>query len=283
MQYFDWKYNDIRFAGTVWIPEAFHKVLVIVHGIGEHIGRYAHMAEFFNQKGYVVIGIDHYGHGRSEGKRGACLGYEFYFDYLEAFLNYVAEQYKVPVNLYGHSMGGGIVTGFVLKRQPVIQAVVISSPALIVAKKLPSFLLTLLKGINALVPNLRIKQGLDVNKISHDKDVVTAFNNDPLNHDRMSIRLAYEMITNGQWCIDHAGQLRLPALLIHGNADEFTSVEGSRIFASKAPPHLLTYKEWDGGYHEMHNEPEKLIVLQYIFDWLQVIDNKINPMFTSNV
>lgn len=282
MQYFDWEYKNIRFAGTAWIPDRFHKVLVIVHGIGEHIGRYAHVADFFNQKGCAVIGIDHYGHGRSEGKRGASLGFEFYFDYLEAFLQYVEEQYKVPIDLYGHSMGGGIVTGFVLKRQPAIHAAIISSPALIVAKKLPSFLLSLLKGINAIVPNLQIKQGLDVNKISHDKDVVTAFNKDPLNHDRMSIRLAYEMIMNGLWCIDHAKQLKIPALLIHGNDDQFTSVEGSRKFVRNAPSNLLTYKEWDGGYHEMHNEPEKLIVLGYISDWLSKADIKINSLSAPN-
>ncbi len=268
MEKFAWDYGNVNFSGTKWIPRQFSAVIVLVHGIGEHLERYNDLADFFSKNDFAVAGIDHYGHGRSDGARGATKGFEFYFDYIAAFIEYVKHTWQKPVVLYGHSMGGEIVTAFVLKRHPDIDAVIISSPALIIARKTPPLLVLLLRVVNAIAPSLRIKQGLNINKISHDKKQVETFMNDPLRHSYISIRLAYDMITNGQWCLKHADDLQIPALLIHGDQDAFTNVEGSRIFAKRAPPGLLTYKEWKGGYHELHNEPERMQVLQLILEWL---------------
>lgn len=267
-EHFTWKYHELKFAGIEWKVADPNKVIVLVHGIGEHINRYDSLAKYFNQYGYLVIGIDHYGHGASDGQKGASKGFSFYFEYLQAFLNYVRQQYNKPIILYGHSMGGGIVTGFILKNIIPIDAAIITSPALLTYRRVPRYLLTILSVLNKLIPNIRIKQGLNLQKISHDKQVIEAFKKDPLNHDKMSIRLAYSMVINGLWCIEHAMQLKIPTLLIHGDADEFTSVEGSRLFASKAPAGLLTYKEWSGGFHELHNEPNKMEVLGFILSWL---------------
>lgn len=269
MQSFNWTYNEQNFSGITWHPEYFYEVIVIVHGIGEHVGRYEHLGHYFSDRGYAVIGIDHYGHGRSAGARGASKGFEFYFDYLSAFLGHVKTLYNKPIILYGHSMGGGIVTGFLLKRQPHVKAAIISSPALLIARKVNPVLHFILKCLNAIIPNFRVSQGLDVNKISHDKKVVEDFKNDKLNHDKMSITLALGMIENGAWCLENADKLQVPSLLIHGDKDEFTDVRGSRLFAERAPKNLLLYKEWPGGYHELHNEPFKEDVLYFIAEWLK--------------
>lgn len=266
---FIWVYNELKFGGLTWRVPKPDRVMVIVHGIGEHIGRYDEMARFFNQHNFSVIGIDHYGHGKSPGKRGASKGFDFSFDYLTAFLNKVKQQFQKPIILYGHSMGGGMVTGFVLKRVPPIEAVIISSPALLTYKKVPKYLLGTLAVLNKLIPDLRVEQGLDIQKSSHDPKAIAAFQQDTLNHSKMSIRLAYTMVSNGFWCLEHARELKIPALLIHGDADEFTSVEGSRLFAKRVPQQWLTYKEWPGGYHELHNEPNKMEVFQAILDWLK--------------
>lgn len=268
MEKFEWKYDTINFSGTKWIPQQFSTVIVLVHGIGEHIERYNDVADFFAKNDFAVTGIDHYGHGRSDGARGSTKGYEFYFNYIAAFIEYVKHTCQKPVVLYGHSMGGGIVTAFVLKRHPDIEAVIISSPAFLLSTQTPPLLMLLLSLLNKIAPSFRIKQGLDINKISHDKKQVETFINDPLRHERISIRLAYDMIKNGEWCIKHARDLQIPALLIHGDHDAFTNVEGSRTFAKNAPQELLTYKEWKGGYHELHNEPERMQVLQFILEWL---------------
>ncbi|MFC6099038.1 alpha/beta hydrolase [Olivibacter domesticus] len=269
--HFTWKYQDIKFAGIEWKAADPHKIIVLVHGIGEHIERYDNLAKYFNQYSYHVIGLDHYGHGTSDGQKGASKGFSFYFEYLQAFLDYIHQQHNKPIILYGHSMGGGIVTGFILKYKSSIQAAVITSPALLTYRKVPRYLLMILAVLNKLIPNMRIKQGLNLQKISHDHQVIEAFKKDPLNHNKMSIRLAYSMLINGLWCIEHAQQLKIPTLLIHGDADEFTSVEGSRLFADKAQKNLLTYKEWGGGFHELHNEPNKMEVLAFILSWLNKV------------
>jgi acylglycerol lipase len=268
MKEFYWTYQQTKFRGINWIPVKFDKVMVIVHGIGEHIGRYDHVAAFFMERGYAVAGIDHYGHGKTDGPRGASLGFEFMFDYLDEFLSHVKTQFGKPVVMYGHSMGGGVLTGFLLKRQPELLAAVISAPALIIAMRPGAFLKGSLKLLTRLAPNVRVGQGLAIEKISHNPAAVEKFKKDPLRHDRLSFRLANDMIQNGSWCLQHADQLRTKSLLIHGNADEFTAVEGSRLFAERAPKELLTYKEWDNLYHEMHNEPESKEVLLFVYQWL---------------
>lgn len=269
MTEFYWTFKQTQFHGIHWLPQKFDKVMIIVHGIGEHIGRYDQVAAFFMQQGYAVIGIDHYGHGKTDGHKGASRGFEFMFDYLKAFLRHVKTQFSKPVIMFGHSMGGGVLTGFLLKRQPEILAAVISAPALIIGTRPGPLLKGALKVITAIAPNFRISQGLDINKVSHDPLAIEKFENDPLRHDKISFRLANDMIQNGAWCLEHADQLKVRSLLMHGSADEFTAVEGSRLFAKRAPANLLTYKEWDNLYHEMHNEPESAEVLQYVADWLK--------------
>ena len=273
MKEFYWSYEQKKFRGINWIPERFDKVMIIVHGIGEHIERYDHVAAFFMKQGFAITGIDHYGHGKSDGPRGASKGFEFMFDYLQEFLLHVKKEFNKQVIMFGHSMGGGVLTGFLLKRQPELMAAVISAPALIIGTRPGPALKGILKVITSIAPNIRIPQGLDINKISHDKTVVEKFRKDPLRHGKLSFKLANDMIQNGSWCLKHAKDLHVKTLLIHGNADEFTAVEGSRQFAESAPSQLITFKEWDNLYHEMHNEPEGKEVLSYIANWLKQLDN----------
>lgn len=265
---FYWEFAGARFHGMQWQPERFNSIFIIIHGIGEHVGRYAHVAVFFAQQGYLVTGIDHYGHGKSDGKPGASKTLPEIFDYLAAFTEHVRHVFRMPVVLYGHSMGGGLLTGYLLHRQPAVKAAIVSAPALIVARNPNVFLRTFLRVAAGLFPQWRFKQGLDIRKISHDPAEVEKFKQDPLRHDQASLRLLHLLVSNGRWCLRHADRLKVPTLLIHGNADEFTSVEGSRLFARKAPKTWLTYKEWNGLYHEMHNEPQKLEVLQFMTGWL---------------
>lgn len=271
MKTFQWFYKGIRFAGFSWEPENVDQVVVMVHGIGEHMGRYDYLARHFVKNNYLVIGIDHYGHGNSEGKRGTTKGYDFYFDYLDAFIRYVKEEWGKPVVLYGHSMGGGITAGYLLKRQPQLSAAVLSAPALMLTRA-PSQLLTKTVGVlSKVAPDFLIDQGLDINKISRSPEIVASFKNDPLRFDKLSLRLAYEMVENGRWCIDHADLLQTRTLLMHGDADEFTSIKGSDQFAANAPAQFLSYKKWPGAFHELHNEPERDEILGFVKGWLSLI------------
>jgi acylglycerol lipase len=267
MDKFSWSYQKVRFTGTAWLPLHFELVVVIVHGHGEHTGRYRKVAEFLNKEGYAVIGLDQYGHGRSDGARGASKGMEFCFNYLAAFLEFLQLTYQKKLVLYGQCMGGSIVSGFVLKRQPVIEGVIISSPALLFPN-MSVIKRTVVKVASMIVPDLRIKQRVKPDRLTHDSGVIVAFKKDVLNHSLMSIRLVWDMIRNGEWCIASAERLNTPALLIHGSEDAFTSVTGSRRFASVAPAGLITYREWPGAYHELHNEGEKGEVLALVSTWI---------------
>lgn len=273
---FNWEFNGRRFHGITWQPEHYDRVMVVIHGIGEHVERYAPLAEFFNKEGYLVTGIDHYGHGKSDGKRGDTLKLEEIFDYLEAFLQFTWDAHPAPMVLYGHSMGGGLLTGLLLRRQPDVQAAVISAPALLLPQKPNAFLRGILKTGASLLPHLRVKTPLDIQKISHDANEVAKFESDPLRHPFASLRLMHILVSNGLWCLRHADRLQIPSLLMHGNADSFTSVDGSRRFAEMAPKKLITYKEWDGLYHEMHNEPQRPEIFQFMAGWLSAV--QLHPL-----
>ncbi|PZF74551.1 alpha/beta hydrolase [Taibaiella soli] len=271
MNTFQWFFKGVRLAGSTWEPETIDRVIIIVHGIGEHMGRYDYLARHFIKQNYLVTGLDQYGHGNSEGKRGTTKGFDFYFDCLDAFIHYVKEEWGKPVVVYGHSMGGGILAGYLLKRQPQLLAAVLSAPALILASE-PSLLLTKTVGVlSKLAPDYRISQGVDLNKISHLPEVVSSFKNDPLHFDKVSLQLAYEMVQNGKWCIGHANLLQIPTLLIHGDADEFTSIKGSDQFAANAPKQFISYKKWPGAFHELHAEPDRDEFLGFVEGWLSLM------------
>lgn len=272
MEDFYWSYQQTRFHGVRWLPGTYNRVMILIHGVGEHIARYDHVAAFFEQQGFAVVGIDHYGHGKSDGKKGASKGYEWTFDYLAAFLEEIRTTYQLPVVMYGHSMGGGILMSFLLKREPAIQAAIVSAPALIVGRNPGAILRRILKLLSGISPNFRINQGLDINKISHDQSAITKFEHDPLRHDKLSLRLANDMIQYGRWAIAHAAELKIPTLLIHGTEDAFTAIHGSRSFAAKAPQQWLTYHEWEHMYHELHNEPANREILSFIAGWLSNVN-----------
>ncbi|MGX5819098.1 alpha/beta hydrolase [Chitinophaga lutea] len=268
---FNWEYKGRRFHGQQWEPPVIYGAMVLVHGIGENISRYSHVGDFFASQGYYVAGIDHYGHGRSDGRRGDALSLEDTLDYIGAFTEKIREEVRMPMCMYGHSMGGGLLAGFLLRRQPDLRAAVLSAPALIVGAAPGAFLRTVLHAGATLFPRWRFPTGLDIRKISHDPDVVKKFEHDPLRYDKASLHLMDLMVRNGRWCIRHAGELRTPTLLIHGTADEFTDPSGSGQFAGRAPAGLVTYQPWDKGYHELHNEPNRLEVLNFVAGWLSHI------------
>lgn len=271
MQDFSFTTQQTRFHGITWEPKQFDRVMIIIHGIGEHVGRYAPVAAYFNQYGFLVTGIDHYGHGKSDGKRGTTKGIQFIFDYLQDFIDEIKQRYQLPIVLYGHSMGGGITTGFLLKRQPNIQAAIISAPLLLLPQHPAPWYQRLVRWLSKLLPHFTISQGLDIRKISHDTHEVNLFRQDPLRHDRISFLLGSTLLDNAAWSLENARRLKVPTLLIHGDQDEFTSIKGSRLFSERAPKELLTYKEWPGYYHEMHNEIDKKAVLDHILSWLNQV------------
>ncbi|MFO1266300.1 MAG: alpha/beta hydrolase [Rubrivivax sp.] len=245
----------------------------IVHGLGEHIGRYEHVAAALNAAGWHVAGHDQRGHGRSEGPRGglphplALLGdLAMVTDHLRAGGRRV---------LLGHSMGGLVAARFVgenLHAQTArfardFDALVLSSPALdIDLSRGQRWLLALLA---RLAPNIAISNGLRPQWICRDPAVVQAYVADPLVHDRVTPRLVRFMIDNGEHVLSLAPHWRLPTLLLWAGEDHCVNPRGSKAFANAAPPGVLYKRCYRRLYHEIFNEPEQADVLADLTRWLR--------------
>jgi len=254
-----------------WEPETDPRGIVcLVHGLGEHTGRYAHVAAALNAAGYVLLGCDLRGHGKSGGPRGHTPSYETLLDDIGRLLDEAASRYPgLPRFLYGHSLGGNLVLYHVLRRQPALASAIATSPALRVATPTPATLAMAVRALNRIMPGLQMANRLELNALARDPEVIRAYASDPLVHNRISVRLAVSMLEAGEWTLAHAAQFPpLPLLLMHGTADRITSAQATQEFASRVRG-PCTLKLWEGFYHETHNEPEKAEVLAYMVNWLR--------------
>jgi acylglycerol lipase len=267
---FGWKARDgLEIYARGWEPEIVSRaVICLVHGLGEHSGRYGHLAEAFEQAGYVTLALDQRGHGKTPGTRGHAPSFEALMDDIGRLIDEGGGRYPgLPRFLYGHSMGGSFVLNFVLRRQPTLAGVIATAPALKPAFKPPVWKVTIGRLLADWWPALSLANGLEVEAITRDPEVIRNYLQDPLVHKRLSARLGIDLLRQGQWALDQAGEFSLPLLLMHGSADRLTSATASHEFAAKAGE-CCTLKIWEGFFHELHNEPEKDLVLNYVTDWL---------------
>jgi len=265
-----WKTSDgLNIYGKKWESNLPAKaVICMMHGMGEHINRYNHVAEMFATNGYAVIGCDHRGHGKSDGKRGHYPDFDTFMNDVDALLTAVSTHFpNAKQILFGHSMGGNLIANYLLRRQPKIAGAILSSPYFQLAFQPSQITLTIGRLMKGIFPSLSLSSGLDSSAISRDVEEVKKYNEDPLVHDKVSAIMGIEMIETGQWAIDNADKLSIPILVYHGTADRLTSHLGSKLFAEKAGK-IATFISLKGLYHETHNEPEKLEVFEMILLWL---------------
>jgi alpha-beta hydrolase superfamily lysophospholipase len=237
------------------LPQAQRGGVLIVHGLGEHAGRYGQLARWFNARGYRVRSYDQRGHGESPGPRGVLS----HADDLLADLAVVHADYARTLGaaplLLGHSMGGLVALRAVLDERITPKALVLSSPAL--RSHASPALQRLASTLARLLPNLRMRNGLDLQRLSHDAQVVAAYRDDPLCHDRVSPRLADFIFRAGASCIADAGRLETPTLLLVAGDDALVDAGGSRDFSlAAAHTKRLTTRYFAGLYHELFNEAE---------------------------
>ncbi len=241
--------------------------VLLVHGLGEHMGRYAHVAAHLNNWGFDVRGYDQFGHGQSSGARGGLPSDDRLLD--DLLLVLTQTQAKMPANfpliLLGHSMGGSVVGRFVSLNLGHVDALVMSSPALDPGLNVIQKLL--LATLPAIAPNLRINNGLDAQLICHDPAVVKAYLADPLDHDRISARLAKFIATAGPATVALAPQWTTPTLLMFAGQDKLVNPAGSRAFAASTPDCVAT-QCFEHMYHEILNEPDQALVFTCLQAWL---------------
>lgn len=283
-----WRSRDgLELYAQSWEPDGgpgvVRGVVCLVHGVGEHSGRYAHVAEYLTRRGFAVLTYDQRGHGRSPGPRGHTPSYDALLADIDVLLMQASERWPDrPLFLYGHSMGGGLVLNYVLRRQPTLAGVVATSPWLRLPTAPPRWKEALAVGFNRLWPALSQRTGLPPSALSRDPAVVQAATSDPLAHDRMSTRFYVSCRDAAAWALAHAAEFPVPLLLLHGTADRVTSHEGSQAFAAQLPSDRCTLRLWEGGYHELHNEPDRADVLAVIADWLESrMSSEPNPNSTA--
>lgn len=260
--------DNIRLQYEAHLIENPKAVILLVHGLGEHGGRYLHVCNFFNRAGLSVYTLDQRGHGKSGGKRGFVPSFQSLVSDLDMMLLHVQkENPNKPLFLYGHSMGGCVVLSYLIEKNPRLSGVVVTSAFIKLAFEPNPVVLILGKFMNRIYPAFTQPNQLNPDLISRDKNVVNAYINDPLVHNKLSSALGIGMIEQGKKLSEFKGQINCPLLLTHGTADGLTSPEGSKLFAEHATGDI-TLKLWEGLYHETHNEPEKEEVLQHTLNWI---------------
>jgi alpha-beta hydrolase superfamily lysophospholipase len=244
-------------------------VLLVIHGLGEHSGRYLNVVNHFVPLGYAIYGFDHIGHGKSEGVREYVEQFEDFTNTLAIYYNLVKEwQAGEPVFLLGHSMGGLIATYYLLDHQENFKGVVISAPSIKISDSISMATITLSKILSVLAPRAGI-MALDPNGISSDPEVVTAYVNDPLVfHEKTPARLGAELLKAMLHVTANVDKISLPFIVLQGGEDVLLDPAGAQMLYDKANSIDKTIKVYEGLHHEVFNEPERARVLNDVENWL---------------
>jgi alpha-beta hydrolase superfamily lysophospholipase len=243
-------------------------VIVLVHGLGEHAGRYDHLARRLNEWGFAVRGYDQYGHGESGGVRGALPATSRLLDDLADIVDSTRARMddETPLILLGHSMGGLVAGCFVAQKRRPLEGLIMSSPAL--DPGLNSLQRMLLAVLPRVAPNFTVGNGVDPELISHDPAVVAAYKADPRVHDRISGRLARFIADAGPWVVSRASHWKVPTLLMYAGADHLVNPKGSHAFAAGVPNDVVTVRCFDDLFHEIFNEVDAEPVFEQLRQWL---------------
>jgi alpha-beta hydrolase superfamily lysophospholipase len=254
-----------------WPDQPPRAVVLLVHGIAEHSGRYAYLAAHLLLHRIAVLTYDHRGHGHSEGLRTHVDAFEEYLNDLDLALAWAREEARdLPLFLMGHSMGGLIAARYVVDRRPEdLAGLILSSPALQVPSDLSPLLQRIAGTVSRLAPRLRATR-LDLAHLSRDPAVARAYREDPLcDKGGIRARLGFEILEATRHVRSHPEAFTLPLLLFHGTADRITDPAGSRWLYEQAPAGDKTLNLYDGFYHETFNEPERERVLDDLAGWIE--------------
>jgi alpha-beta hydrolase superfamily lysophospholipase len=243
-------------------------VVCLVHGLGEHSGRYGHVAARLVEAGYAVLAVDLRGHGQSPGQRGDAPSYDSLLDDVDSLLAEAMRRHPGTSQfLYGHSLGGALVLNYCLRRRPALAGAIATASLLRLAFAPSAGKRFTARLLNRVWPTLSLSNELDPNDLSRDPVVVRAYRADPLVHDRLSVRLGVAILEAGHTALANAREIAVPVLVMHGGSDRITSADASDELARLAGS-SASFKRWDKLYHEIHNEPEQVEVLACVVSWL---------------
>ena len=266
-------HDNLKLFLQAWMPEVPRAALLLVHGLGEHSSRYQHFAEMLVASGIAVFTFDGRGHGKSSLPKPTAYfsSHEDYLKDIDALLGKVKTYCAdVPLFIFGHSMGGGMVAKYCVDYQPLLAGVVLSSASLKPSDSISKTLIKLSSFVSFLAPKLKTFK-LDSSTISHDLEEVRKYNEDPMVYsDAIPARTGYELLRMMKGIKLNLKKFKNPVLLIHGTADQLTDPIGSEEFFRKVNVEDKTYTRYEGLYHELINEFEKEKVIEDIINWIEV-------------
>lgn len=269
----EWKWTSqdgLELYANAWTPDGQARGLVcLVHGLGEHIGRYQADAAALTQAGYILAGFDQRGFGQSAGRKGHTPSLDAYFDDIGHFLDAMTQRYPgLPTFLYGHSMGGILVLAYTPLRHPPVVGVIATSPGLKSSIEAQQAKVLLVKLLGSAWPTLTLQSEIDAQMLSRDPRVAEEYVNDPLVHTTVTAGWGKAMLQAVPLAYQQAPSFPVPLLLMHGADDQIAYPEGSRRYAALAPKDKLTFKEWAGYKHELHTDSEKAVIFAAMVMWL---------------
>jgi alpha-beta hydrolase superfamily lysophospholipase len=266
---------DLTLYSQTWKPEHNPQLIILlIHGLGEHCERYEHLVHKFIDQDFLVHAIDLPGHGKTSGKRSLIKSFDICNKIIQTQLDLLKKKHpKIPVLIYGHSMGGSIVANYVLKLKPKVDGIILSSAALKISDDISPILVKIASIMGKICPTMPTIK-LDSNGLSHNHEVVKKYNEDPLVYSgKIPARTAAEINKSVKYNQSHASEFSYPILMIHGSDDKLTDPKGSEEFYSKISSSSKTLKIYDGLFHELINEYEQDEVMLDIIKWINTTLN----------
>jgi alpha-beta hydrolase superfamily lysophospholipase len=265
--------DGLSLHSAAWKIESSKFNVIIVHGLGEHLGRYAHVAEFYNSLGANAYALDLRGHGQSEGDRGCGPDLNAFLDDVNALISLMKkESPNLPWIFHLHSMGANVGLNYVLRRNPDCKAVVATGPWITI-ENTPSKALVMVANLINKFGGFTQSSEIDPSFVSTDKAEVEKYVNDPLNHDKISSKAGMALYHSGQFLYNYKEGMPVPTLIMHAKQDKLTLATGSQQFATNNPQNV-TLKLWDDVNHELHNDVKREELFADIKTWL--VENSFN-------
>ena len=256
-----------------WLPSGVPRaLLVIVHGFDDHIRRYAHVADFFAQRGFAVYGYDQIGHGESEGKRGHVAQFDHYIEDAKRFVAIAQTKTSdAPTFLIGHSMGGLVALRYGIMHPQGLSGIITSGAGLMLSLPVPGWKLFVSRVLSQLAPTFTLPNDIPAHLLTHDQTIVAmrANKQDRYTHYVASARWGAEFLAAQPDTLAQANRFTLPCLLLHGGADGIIHPDGSKRFHATCASADKTLKIYDSLYHEIFNELGKEQVLADVEAWLE--------------
>jgi len=252
-------------------PGRIEGAVLMVHGFGEHAGRYEGLAERFCRRHYLFYVFDQRGHGKTPGRRGVASSYGAMQSDIGEMIGRIRDEYPgVPISLYGHSMGGNLVLHYLIS-QPCrgVVCAVVSSPWLQLYKPPRAALAAAAGAAAALLPGFAVKASLNLSYLTHDRQIVENLNKDPLYHNKIGARLYFQIDEAARYILENADKLKVKTLMLTAEDDRIISVQAAAQFCGKAGDRV-TAITWPGAYHELHNEPNADEVFEAVRGFIRI-------------